>query len=312
MKTRILVLAIILSCINSFGIEISIFPTNYLERKGETIGIVIQETENLKVSSISLEEYFEYEIYKIQSNLVYSLIGIPYTITTNFNLNIKIKDINTDTIITKTIPFELKIDILSYAKRKPQKITSFEIKNEFNFKTNKFRIESFYTSRISNFSRPISGEIGDAYGVNRSRGGILYGRIHLGIDILREKGAKVFSTYDGIVSITSYERNAGNYVVVNHGYGVCSVYMHLSKILVQRGQFVTTKDVIGLVGSTGRSIGPHLHFGISINNIYVDPIPFFERNYSPENIITNGMKIKLIPKDTEISYVTNIQTMNFD
>lgn len=290
---KVLVIIFLLTLYSVYGIEIFIYPTNHLTRKGETIGFVVRETEENKVVSISLEDSFHYNIYRIDSNTVYSIVGIPYTIATNFNIILTLSNTTSNNIWKEIINFNVSFDVLSYAKRKPKDIKDFDVYNDLNFKTNRFRLNTNYTGRIGLFSIPISGEIGDGYGVNRSRGGILYGRIHLGIDILRERGAKVYSTSDGIVAITSYDRKAGNYVVVDHGYGVSSVYMHLSKINVRKGQFVDTNTVIGLVGSTGRSVGPHLHFGISVNNIYVDPIVFFERDYTIQNILSNGMKIVL-------------------
>ncbi|MCS7299312.1 MAG: M23 family metallopeptidase [Spirochaetia bacterium] len=290
---KVLVIIFWLFLYNIYGIEIFLYPTNHLARKGETIGLVVRETEENKVVSVSLEDSFNYNIYRVDNNIVYSIIGIPHTIATNFNIVLTLSNTISNNIWYELINFNVSYDVLSYAKRKPKDIKDFNIYNDLNFKTNRFRLNTNYTGRISLFVVPIPGEIGDGYGVNRSRGGTLYGRIHLGIDILRERGAKVYSTSDGVVAITSYDRKAGNYVVVDHGYGVASVYMHLSKINVRKGQFVDTNTVIGLVGSTGRSVGPHLHFGISVNNVYVDPIIFFERDYTVQSIISNGMRIIL-------------------
>lgn len=275
------------------GLNIFIFPTNYIERKGETIGVIIEEKNTKRVIDISIENILTYPLYRVDSNLVFSLVGIPHTILTNFDLVITISDEITKETSNIIIPFSVNIDPISYAKRKPKTIGEIDVKNDFNVKTNRFRIPKDLNMNISSFMMPIEGEVKDGYGVNRSRGGILQGRIHLGIDILREKGAKVYSTSKGVVITTSRDRKAGNYVVIYHGYGVCSVYMHLSQILVKPGQTVDTNTVIGLVGSTGLSTGPHLHFGISINNIYVDPTTFLERDFSFNNITNSGMKIEI-------------------
>lgn len=290
---KVLVIIFWLLLYDIYGIEIFLYPTNHLTRKGETIGLVVQETEENRVVSVSLEHSFHYNIYRVSTNIVYSLIAVPHTIVTNFNIILTLSNTTSGNIWYEVLNFSVSYDVLSYAKRKPKNVKDFSVYNDLNFKTNRFRLNTNYTGRIGLFSVPISGEIGDGYGVNRSRGGILYGRIHLGIDILRERGAKVYSTSDGVVAITSYDRKAGNYVVVDHGYGVASVYMHLSKINVRRGQFVDTNTIVGLVGSTGRAVGPHLHFGISVNNIYVDPVVFFERDYTVQSIMSNGMKIVL-------------------
>lgn len=283
---------------------IYIYPTNYIEKKGETIGIIFEETKEFEMTSLSIENKIFYPFYRLESNIVYSLIGIPHTILTDFNLVVGVTNRETGDLINFEIPFYVNINPLTYAKRKPREIREIKVENSFDFKTTKFRFLPEYKEDISFFIRPAEGQVKDGYGVNRSRGGILQGRIHLGIDILREWGAKVKPTHSGVVILTSRDRKAGNYIVIYHGYGICSLYMHLSKILVKKGQIVTTNDTIGLVGSTGRSTGPHLHFGISVNNIHVDPISFLERDYSPLNIISNGLKIKIQPiRQTNLNLV---------
>ena len=75
----------------------------------------------------------------------------------------------------------------------------------------------------------------------------------------------------GEVVIATYSASAGNYVMINHGSGVYTVYMHMASLGVSEGQEVKQGESIGSVGSTGYSTGPHLHFGIRENGSYVDP-----------------------------------------
>ncbi|MFN4245456.1 MAG: M23 family metallopeptidase, partial [Brevinematia bacterium] len=291
--------------INLHGNYVYLFPTNYIDKKGETIGIVFEEDNINTIVKISIDNQIEYPIYNVKNNIIYSLVGIPHTIVTNFSIIITLSNRITSELEEIEIPFEVNIDPIKYAKRKPKEIKEIEVRNDFRFKTNKYKPVEEYESNIQVFLKPIEGEIRDGYGVNRSRGGILYGRIHLGIDILREIGAKIYPTWEGIVTSVSKDKKAGKYITIYHGYGIFSVYMHLSKTFVEKGQRVSTNDIIGLVGSTGMSTGPHLHFGISINNIYVDPISFLERDYSYSNILSNGMKISITnkTKHQDISYI---------
>ena len=92
-----------------------------------------------------------------------------------------------------------------------------------------------------------------------------------GIDIGASAGADMIAAADGTVTAASYSSAAGNYVMIDHGGGLYTVYMHASSLLVSPGQTVSAGDVIAKVGSTGISTGSHLHFGVSLNGSYVSP-----------------------------------------
>lgn len=94
---------------------------------------------------------------------------------------------------------------------------------------------------------------------------------HKGIDIGAAGGADIVAAADGTVKAASYSSAAGNYVMIDHGGGLYTVYMHASSLLVSPGQTVTAGQVIAKVGSTGISTGNHLHFGVSLNGSYVSP-----------------------------------------
>ncbi|MCI7796879.1 MAG: peptidoglycan DD-metalloendopeptidase family protein [Lachnospiraceae bacterium] len=94
---------------------------------------------------------------------------------------------------------------------------------------------------------------------------------HKGIDIGAPTGSNIVAAAAGEVVVATYSYSAGNYVMINHGGGVYTVYMHASKLLVSVGQKVKRGEVIAKVGSTGYSTGPHLHFGIRVNGTYVNP-----------------------------------------
>lgn len=94
---------------------------------------------------------------------------------------------------------------------------------------------------------------------------------HKGIDIGASSGSDIVAAADGTVTISTYSYSAGNYIMINHGGGVSTVYMHCSKLLVSVGETVKKGQVIAKVGSTGYSTGPHLHFGVRVNGAYVNP-----------------------------------------
>lgn len=94
---------------------------------------------------------------------------------------------------------------------------------------------------------------------------------HKGIDIGAPTGSDIVAAAAGEVVISTYSYSAGNYVMINHGGGVYTVYMHASKLLCKVGETVKQGQVIAKVGSTGYSTGPHLHFGVRLNGTYVNP-----------------------------------------
>ena len=95
---------------------------------------------------------------------------------------------------------------------------------------------------------------------------------HYGIDMAAEEGTPIYATRSGKVRVTDYqEGGAGWYVSIDHGDGYISVYMHMTHYIVSPGQKVQAGQIIGYVGSTGASTGPHLHFGISYRGTYVNP-----------------------------------------
>ncbi len=94
---------------------------------------------------------------------------------------------------------------------------------------------------------------------------------HKGIDISAPTGSSIVAAAGGTVSIATYSYSAGNYVMINHGNGLSTVYMHCSQLLVSAGDTVKAGQTIAKVGSTGYSTGSHLHFGVRKNGSYVNP-----------------------------------------
>lgn len=96
-------------------------------------------------------------------------------------------------------------------------------------------------------------------------------KFHDGIDIGASTGSAIVAAASGTVVGAGYNSTMGNYVMIDHGGGLYTIYMHASSLLVSSGQTVSAGSTIALVGSTGRSTGPHLHFGVRLNGSYVNP-----------------------------------------
>ena len=121
------------------------------------------------------------------------------------------------------------------------------------------------------FVRPVPGEVVGAFG----RSSIINNQArspHSGVDLRAERGTPVKAMNRGKVVLTGDHFFTGLTVVIDHGGGIQSMYFHLDKILVHDNQQVGKGEVIGLVGSTGRVTGPHLHLGVRINGSRVDPL----------------------------------------
>ena len=97
---------------------------------------------------------------------------------------------------------------------------------------------------------------------------------HKGIDISTRMNAPVIAPADGIVSSTGWNRGYGRVLKIEHGYGVETRYAHLQKILVKKGQHIKRGETVALVGSTGRSTGPHLHYEVHLNKVAVNPLRY--------------------------------------
>lgn len=113
-------------------------------------------------------------------------------------------------------------------------------------------------------------------------------RAHHGIDLASRIGTKIYATGDGVVSLAEMNRHGyGNEVMIDHGFGYTSRYAHLEEILVKSGEKVSRGQVIGTLGSSGRSTGPHLHYEVRYMNAPINPMYCFYEDLTPNefNII---------------------------
>jgi murein DD-endopeptidase MepM/ murein hydrolase activator NlpD len=110
-----------------------------------------------------------------------------------------------------------------------------------------------------------------------------YQKPHYGLDFVAPKGTKIYATGDGIVTLSKFSRKGyGNEIIINHSFGYSSRYAHLDDIYVNEGEKVKRGQLIGLLGNTGRSTGPHLHYEIRFNNEPIDPMYYFSDNITSE------------------------------
>jgi len=151
-----------------------------------------------------------------------------------------------------------------------------ELLEELSFQEDSFReIYTFLEKKMKILAStpsiwPCQGFVTSEFGYRKSP---FTGRreLHRGIDIAAKLGEEICAPADGVIVKVARESDMGNMVKIDHGRGVCTYYGHLLKILVRKGEKVKRGDVIGLVGNSGRSTGPHLHYGITLSGVHMNP-----------------------------------------
>jgi murein DD-endopeptidase MepM/ murein hydrolase activator NlpD len=123
--------------------------------------------------------------------------------------------------------------------------------------------------------------------------------MHAGIDFTAPIGTEIYATGNGIIAKVEYNgRGYGNNVIINHGFGYQTLYGHMSRFAVRPGQRVSRGDLIGYVGNTGASTGPHVHYEVIRGGKKIDPINFFFNDLSPEEFD----KVRSIASQTNQSF----------
>ncbi len=211
---------------------------------------------------LSREKISDY--YFVKDGISIYVLPVPVTVSSTF-ADVQICD------------EEMKIERIWFRKKRRPSLPDIDkIKREKEILNNVYTLRSqkFW---LGNFILPVRDykRIIENFGVRREINGELAG-YHRGIDISGDIGTKVFASNSGVVRIARKFTLEGNLVVIDHGEGIFSIYAHLQKIKVAEGDFVKKGQVIGTIGRSGRATGPHLHFGIKVGKVDVNPFIFFE------------------------------------
>ena len=125
------------------------------------------------------------------------------------------------------------------------------------------------------FQVPVPGEMNGTFGTRRLFNGELQSH-HTGMDFRAQTGDPIYAAGAGVVQLSKDLFYSGNAVVIDHGAGVFTSYSHLSRIDVKVGQRIERGQAVGLAGATGRVTGPHLHWGVKVNSVNVNPLTFIQ------------------------------------
>ncbi len=129
---------------------------------------------------------------------------------------------------------------------------------------------------LNSLSLPAAAAMNAVFGTLRSYNGGEYNRYHRGVDFAGAPGTSVLAAADGMVVMVDRLQIRGNTTIIDHGWGVYTLYAHQRETLVQPGAAVASGQVIGTVGNTGRSTGPHLHWELWLNGVTVDPLQWVQ------------------------------------
>ena len=193
-------------------------------------------------------------------NLALASLLIGSSIT-NSTISNSIPTSNTEMIVSTQLDFVNEASLTITGANK-------YLKTEFNIITNDLPV--CFPLNIKDFKR-----ISDYFGKRKHPILNLY-RMHKGIDFAGKLNTEVYASGNGIVKKQGYSSGYGKFIVIDHGHGIKTIYGHLNDTKVKKGDKVLAGQVIGLLGNTGLSTGPHLHFEIKVKNKSIDPLKLLQ------------------------------------
>lgn len=253
--------------------KISLVPSNTL-KQGQTVFI------ELRFGSKLENPYFLYNGKKIsfykQNNGIYrGILGVDAQEKPGkYELSLKDATGNlNENIIISVVPVKFPVQNIVISGSKSKLTASkYELNKVQKAKTT--HNEQIYWSDPL-YNSPTKGCVISVYGLGRYHNGISTGDYHKGVDIKAPKGEAIRAVTGGKVLIAEQLRLHGGTVAIDHGQGLTSFYLHMSKITVKPGNIVKQDQKIGEVGSTGFATGPHLHWGLYVNGVPVNPSGFW-------------------------------------
>ena len=207
------------------------------------------------------------------------LIGIPlFTNMDVYALTLELKDNS-----GKSIPISANAQVISGGYgRQTIKIADSELlapaveEEEFALLARVAGPVTGERAWINSLSLPAAAPINAVFGTLRSYNGSPFDRYHGGVDFAGAPGTAILAAANGVVAMVDRLQIRGNTTVIDHGWGLYTLYAHQDEILVAAGEAVESGQLIGTVGSTGRSTGPHLHWEVWVNGVNVDPMQWIQ------------------------------------
>jgi murein DD-endopeptidase MepM/ murein hydrolase activator NlpD len=253
------------------ALEVQILPDN--PQLGDTISVIVTTEDKESQPTVTLEQQ-NYPVFALGNRYRALLPTSP--LNRSGKLTIQVKGDGQ----TKNIGVWLKnrsfpIQRITLTGKANSEATQLELDRVAAFKE-LVTPDKFWNG---SFVRPNAGRISTVFGVRRYYNGV-FARdyYHRGVDYAGGAGSAVVAPAAGYIRLVGKEaegfRVHGNTIGIDHGQGVVSIFLHLQDIYVKEGDFVRAGQTIGTIGSTGASTGPHLHWGLYVHGISVDPVPW--------------------------------------
>lgn len=253
------------------ALEVEVSPTT--PQLGDTISVLIATENSNELPTVTLNQK-NYPVFPLNNGYRALLPTSP--LDSSGKLTIKVTGDDTSKnlgIWLQNRSFPVQRITLSGKADRPA--TQLELERVGEFK----QLETPTKYWNGSFLRPNSSSISTVYGVRRYYNGVFANDYyHKGVDYAGGYGAPVVAPAAGKVELVGKEAEGfhvhGNVIGIDHGQGVVSIFMHLQQIDVKEGEMVQPGQKIGTIGATGASAGPHLHWGLYVHGISVDPVPW--------------------------------------
>jgi murein DD-endopeptidase MepM/ murein hydrolase activator NlpD len=281
MKRLILILLIFVFNLRAWCFEIRLSTT--VPTQGDTLAVEIKGVERGSKCSCWFNAR-EYPVHSTDRGSLRTLIGLPYNFVPGRYAVLILEKAGGKKIMREyeLLTVNRKVFPVSYVKFSPEKmkfIGSPLNERERDLITSALKIEKKKQNWQGEFILPVEGMIVGEYGVKRMVGRQFLGS-HKGVDLKVPEDTPVRAANSGEVILAEEGFYLhGKTVMIDHGQGVTTIYLHLKSVNVTKLDKVTKGQIIGRVGETGLATGPHLHWGLYIHGVPVDPLPWVEREY---------------------------------
>jgi lysostaphin len=282
MRRSVVSLLVTLACFSpTLAAEPELFLSSSTVQPGDTLRVELDNVPPTRKYSVLFGSK-TYPCYAVGPNAQRVLIGIPLgTKPADVTLEVKPAEIDEKlpllssnvTIASRTYPTEK----IRFTKQKTELMRAEKRESALIGRLKKKRTPEQWWEGA--FVEPVQGPVIGLYGLHRIRNETIDAGYHKGVDLRAKEGTPIKAANAGVVEMALPLRAHGKTVLLNHGQGVMSIYLHMSSILVRPGQKVRKGQSIGRVGSTGLSTAPHLHWQVYVHGVPVDPQPWLTTEF---------------------------------